>query len=383
MTHRVLAVAGAALALAPSLVHAGEPLRDGVRFDPGAAMTEPAEGAPEGLASLAWMRGDHDVFCTYVVDDTTKYEAQGVASITFMNRGYSLMERFYCADFYGAGTEVSTLAFIVANPQRGLYSWSEANSYTQSIDVYSGAANALAGDDGKGPWKLVLRHAERHNGNDVLTYYRMTIERETASGFTTTLDESTDFGETWKRRVVKRYGPMTRVDATFLAPDGSYGSPAPDLPEEAHDFDFLVGEWDASNDMTFPNGQTARWKANATAVYMMNGHCVMEFNWFDTDPNLPDAATTIVRLWNGQMRRWENLYLTNRSNSPLYFGGVREGDRIVLHRFNADAEGATINRWIFHSMEKNTYGWYGYTSRDRGETWAKTWIIDFARKDGK
>jgi hypothetical protein len=131
--------------------------------------------------------------------------------------------------------------------------------------------------------------------------------------------------------------------------------------------------------LTFPNGQRAQWPANATAVYALNGSAVLEFNWFDLDPNLPDAATTILRLYNRGMRRWENLYMTNRSQSVLLFGSVQEGDEIVLHSFEAGASG-TMSRWVFHGIEKDAYQWYGASSTDRGENWNTTWTIDFARK---
>lgn len=164
-----------------------------------------------------------------------------------------------------------------------------------------------------------------------------------------------------------------------MKPQGTYGSPTPDRVPEAAAFDFLIGEWDTSHDMTFPNGQRAQWAANGTGVYALNGAAVMEFNWFDVDPNLPDAATTILRLYNRGIRRWENLYVPNRSHTVLYFGGVQERDAIVLHPFEAGASGS-MSRWVFHGIEKDAYHWYGEISTDRGETWAKTWLIDAERK---
>ena len=94
----------------------------------------------------------------------------------------------------------------------------------------------------------------------------------------------------------------------------------------------------------------------------------MEFNWADLDPNLPDWATTIVRIWNRQMRRWESMYCTNRSQSILHFGGVPEGDRIVLHQFEAHLGDGPVSYWIFHDMEEDTYSWKAETSGDRGTT---------------
>ena len=51
----------------------------------------------------------------------------------------------------------------------------------------------------------------------------------------------------------------------------------------------------------------------------------------------------------------------------------------MLHTFEAGATG-TVNRWVFHGVEKDAYHWYAESSTDRGETWNRTWVIDFARK---
>ena len=70
--------------------------------------------------------------------------------------------------------------------------------------------------------------------------------------------------------------------------------------------------------------------------------------------------------------------MANRANSLLFFGGQKEGDNIVLHNFETHADDA-ISRWVFHSIEKDGYKWYGETSRDRGKTYRTTWIIEMTR----
>jgi len=133
--------------------------------------------------------------------------------------------------------------------------------------------------------------------------------------------------------------------------------------------------------MPLPQGRTAQFSANGRAVYTLDGHATMEFSWYDVDPNLPDAATCIVRIYNRAMRRWECMYSTNRFNAILYFGGVEEGDRIVLHPFETDTAAGRISYWTFHDMQANRFGWFADTSLDRGKTFTRTWIIQATRKD--
>ena len=345
-------------------------LRDGKRFDPAVAMTEPAAGAPPEIARMAWALGYWSVDYTRHLDGDSTWTANGRADITFMNRGHNLMERFHCDDFDGQGHALDTITFIVYNATLKTWGMGVADDWRECVVVYSGGFD---GDD------LVLRNARRPSGGLNLVYYRATLARRDDDAFTTRIDTSPD-GTAWEPWLRLDYRRMDAADGLFTTAQ-DYGEPAPGLPEEARQFDFLIGEWDLSHHMTFPNGREAKWKANGTAVYMLDGHCVMEYSFYDVDPNLPDAATTIVRLWNRQMRRWECMYVTNRFNSILHFGGVKEGDRIVLHKFDADASDVPINQWTFHSWTPDSYGWYGNTSRDRGATWKKTWIIEGTRKE--
>jgi hypothetical protein len=342
-------------------------LRDGKRFDPAAAMTERAAGAPEQIDRLKWMLGQWAVEYSVFEQDTTR-TGTGRADVTYMNRGHNMIERFHCPDL--DGTERNTISFIVYNENLETWGVGVADGWRESVAVYSGGFD---GDD------LVLRNALRRKGGLTLTEYRVTYHREHDDAFTVTVMASAD-PPSWKKLAVRRYTRLSEDDGLFTSATG-YGEPAPGLPEEARRFDFLIGEHAMSHQMTFPDGRQASWTAAGTGVYMMNGRCVMEFSWYDVDPNLPDAATTIVRLWNRQMRRWECMYTTNRFNGILYFGGVEEGDRIVLHRFDADAADTPISYWTFHDWNDDGYGWYANTSNDRGKTWKKTWIIEATRKE--
>ena len=343
--------------------------RDGTRFDPAATMTARAETAPEELDTVAWMRGHWSVEYTRHVRDDSSYTATGRADITYMNRGHAFLERLHCPAFDGNGHDLNTLSFLVYNATLQTWGLGVADSWRENIAIYNGDFQGDA---------LVLRNSIRRNGNLTLTDYRLVVQRKNDDAFEALLTRSTD-GKEYAAFVTIQYTRLDKDDGLFTASNGT-GEAAPDLPEQARQFDFLLGEWDLQHDMTFPNGRKAQWPAYGSATFMMDGHCVMEYASYDVDPRLPDAATTIVRLWNRQMRRWESMFSTNRANGILYFGGVLEGDRIVLHQFGADASDVPISEWTFHSWKADSYGWYANTSRDRGDTWAKTWIIEAARR---
>ncbi len=343
---------------------------DGQLFDPGVAMTERAAEAPEALDQMAFWRGQWDVALTTFPTDSTMVTQPAQAEITFMNRGHAFMERLYSPDFNGQGDALHTLAFLSFVPGPGLWNHGIADSHAEAITLYDGN---FEGDD------LVVRTAIRRGGGAQLTHYRAIFDRADDDHVTYTLETSTDHGATWKKALVKSY-TRRAPEADFLATSDDYGSPAPNRAKEAAQFDFLLGTWDSAHNMTFPNGQTAQWPSTSTAVYALGGKAILEFDWFDLDPNLPDASTSIIRLYNRAMNRWESLYLTNRGNAQLFFGGAWAGDRMVLHPFETDAAAPQISRYVFHDIGEDSYHWYGGNSTDRGATYKKFWIIDVTRR---
>ncbi|MDA8018997.1 MAG: DUF1579 domain-containing protein, partial [Thermoanaerobaculia bacterium] len=351
-------------------------LFDGRLFDPGVARTQAAESAPEQLALLAGLIGDWTVAAELHQPGpdgvkVTKSEAR--ARITFMNRGHAIMERTRNDNFDGNGNRISTIAFLNVDSQ-GVWTVGEGNSWSESIRLYSGA---LEINDGKAK-KLVVHDALRPGGGPMLLLFRRTYEIHGPDHLTMTQELSQDLGETWGKSVVRdyrRHAADSRFDPDFFPVREDVGQAAPGRPEEAAQFDFLLGEFDAKHWSRNPQGQERRWQSNATAVHALDGHAVLEFDSFDTDPNLPDAATSILRIYNRAMRRWENLFLPNRSHRPLYFGGVQEGDEIVLHLFGVNTGPGSVFRWIFYGVEKDSYLWRGLGSPDRGDTFQPNWTI--------
>lgn len=371
------------------------PVRDGKLFDSGVERTQPADTAPEQLTHLAPLVGDWTVAMELYQpgpEGVTVTKSAGRARVTFMNRGHALMERTRVDHFDGTGEgqghRMSTLAFLNVDAQ-GLWTVGEGNSWTESIRLYSGGSIEfdLPTRDGsvEAKTRLVVHDALRPGGGPTLLLLRRAYELEGTDRFTMTQEASTDLGETWSPSLVRRYtrhrpeGTETPFDPQFFPVRDDVGLPATDRAEEAAQFDFLLGEFDAKHWQSTPQGER-EWQSVGTAVHVLDGHAVLEFDSFDGDPSLPDAATSILRIYNRSMRQWESLFLPNRTHRPLYFGGVQEGDRIVLHLFDATTGPGSVFQWIFYDMKKDSYLWKGLRSPDRGETYQPTWTIEFKRK---
>ncbi len=346
----------------------GQSLRDGNLFDQGRSMTEKSPRAPEDLDKMKDVLGQWDVSVTTYPTDSTSFSATGLAEITYMNRGYAYMNRMHIPDYDEAGHEASVIQFLNYDPLNATWVLGEASSYTESVAMYNG--------DFKGK-KLVLSTGVRQNGSSLVSWHEMELAFKSADKFSVSLKTSTNGGEDW-RPVSKQVFTRRDVSPDFMMTQEGIGEASPDRPKQTAQFDFLLGEWNASHNILF-NGQWIQFPTTATAVHVLNGHAILEHSWFDLDPSLPDAATSIIRIYNRSMRRWESLFLNNRGNSQLFFGGQKEDDEIVLHNFESNSV-STIPRYVFHNIAADNYAWYAESSSDRGKTFNKTWEISFARK---
>ena len=357
-----------ALLLAAPLALAAEG-RDGRLFDPGVAMSHRAPGAPAQLDQAAFLVGEWDVSCTRSPGEDEAIEVDAVSSITWMNRGHGLMERAFTADADGDGHSSHDIRLLVFNGAGGVWSYGEADTWRESTRAMQGPPT---------PGAIVLHDAARPGGGPSLELRRRTYRETGPRAFAVTDEVSTDMGESWTTRVSCAYARRPQR-APALVPADDLGAPAPGRPPEASEFDFLLGEHDAAHWLLF-GGREVRFPTTTTAVYALGGFGILEFNWFDLDPNLPDAGTTVVRLYNRAERRWESLFVNNRFNSVLRFGGRQEGDRIVLHTFDVDSTGV-LSRFVFHDIGEDGYRWYAERSQDRGATFQKTWTIDVTARD--
>lgn len=365
MFQRILSVCVLALSITgPSLAE----VRDGKLYDTGTELSAPSEKAPAALAEMSDFVGDWDVELELYAAGEEPVRSTGTARVTYMNRGHGLMERSRIPNFNGKGHDLSSMAFLAVT-QGGVWSYGQGDTWTESVSIATGG---FEGD------RLVMHDATRPGGSIGLALLRRTLAPTEDGGFVYTSESSQDFGKTWStslKRTYRRHGG----EGDFFAVRDDVGMAAPDRPQEASQFDFLLGEYDTKRWLWTPQ-RVLRWPDVSTAVFVLGGYGILEFSWNDLDPSLPDAATSILRLYNRSMRRWESLYLTNRSNAPLHFGGVQEGDRIVLHPFKAQTAGNNLSQWIFYDVRPDAYRWKGLSSFDRGNSFALTWGIDFQRR---
>ncbi len=355
----------ASLFLIAALVPVASAQNEGHLFDHGFTMTQAHENVP-GLNNLQPLLGQWTMETHTVWNDTTSTELPGEASVTFMNRGFGLMIRSH-TNSYADDNPRDQMLFISKVPNQNTWAIGRADTYTRAMSIYTGE---LHGDS------LVATTGSRYLGGMNFHLEKLTITHDD-QGFSINLSRSQDFGKTWTSRETQTF---TRATNTRYATNPSGFGQHYDRPLASTDFEFLIGEWNANHELTFPNGQTAKFPATTTAVHVMGGNAILEFSWYDVDPNFPTAGTSILRMYNPAMRRWESLYVNNRSNTMLHFGGRKDGEEIILHQFNATMADRPTPYYIFYDIQDDKYLWKAEQSRDGGETFSITWTIDITRK---
>lgn len=345
-------------------------LLDGKNFDSGAEMTEASKFAPKGSDALLAMLGAWEIEESVYRNDSVIAKRSGHSLIQFNNRGHSYIERSYIYNVFNDGSDEYTISLFAKSKRVGNWGKGVVSDYKENVQIFDGNF------DGKA---LVLYDAPRYQGGMMYTVERLSYSLG-KNKFSFVFEESKDHGKSFTKKLRRVYTKSKKAHKMFNFRD-DYGKANPARVSEATDFDFLIGEAISSHSMTLPTGQNVKFPANATAVQVLNGKAILEFNTIDVDRSLPDAATTIIRIYNRSMRRWDNLFLNNRSNSLYFFGGAKEGDKIILHNFTDNRGLGSMSRFVFYNVQENSdYDWYGETSRDGGKNFVRFWEIEIRKK---
>ncbi|KAA3618490.1 MAG: hypothetical protein D8M58_13580 [Calditrichaeota bacterium] len=165
------------------------------------------------------------------------------------------------------------------------------------------------------------------------------------------------------------------LNITFLLLNTSMAqNKKPCSAPEASQFDFWVGEWNASwKDTTQSSGMAS----GTNNISKILGGCVV-YEQFDSTPASPLIGKS-VSVYNARTKKWHQTWVDN-SGAYLDFSGQWEGDKMVLSR-SVEVKGKTImQRMVWYNITKEKFDWNWEGSKDGGETWQVNWQIMYKRK---
>jgi len=141
----------------------------------------------------------------------------------------------------------------------------------------------------------------------------------------------------------------------------------PPVPPEAAQFDFWLGEWDASwgENLHGVNRITRRWD-----------RVVVEE--FDGRPGMPLEGHS-VSAYDATAKQWKQTWVDNTGSYLDFAGGFKDGRMILARAFQKD--GKTIQqRMVYFDITPDSFKWNWERSLDEGKTWQAMWEIVYTRR---
>lgn len=140
-----------------------------------------------------------------------------------------------------------------------------------------------------------------------------------------------------------------------------------------HDFDFLLGDWDAEIRRYAPDGTvTADTKGSWHARASFGGKVIEDqVVQLDADGN-EDVAANSLRTYCEETQQWEMVYFwsDHPMSSLMAFVGNRVGDEMHLNLQQLGANGlVTMAQIRFFEIAEHSFSWENNTSIDNGRSW--------------
>jgi hypothetical protein len=137
--------------------------------------------------------------------------------------------------------------------------------------------------------------------------------------------------------------------------------------QEAKQFDFWVGEWQASWD----GGQ------GVNNISKILGGCVI-FEEFNGTPSSQLIGKSFS-VYNSRTGNWQQTWVDN-SGGYLDFIGNWQDDKMILSRSVVIKGVKTIQRMVWYNISDDTFDWNWEKSIDNGNTWTISWKIHYTRE---
>ena len=143
---------------------------------------------------------------------------------------------------------------------------------------------------------------------------------------------------------------------------------------EAKQFDFWLGDWEASWPGT--NGGPAG-KAVNHVVRLLDG-CVTQENFDGRGSN--GLVGMSVSSYFARGRQWKQTWVDNQGAYMDFVGEFKDG-QMVLARAVTNPQGKAIGqRMVWKNIQADSFDWSYEQSTDEGKTWTVVWPIHYTRR---
>ena len=139
---------------------------------------------------------------------------------------------------------------------------------------------------------------------------------------------------------------------------------------EARQFDFWVGEWNASYEL---EGKKATSRNRITKI--LDGCAILEE--FTGAPGIALDGRSLS-TFDRNTRRWGQTWVDSEGSYLDFHGAFIDG-RMIFTR-EAERDGRKFQqRMVWQDIAADTFKWLWQRSEDEGKTWKTLWEIDYRR----
>ena len=144
---------------------------------------------------------------------------------------------------------------------------------------------------------------------------------------------------------------------------------------EFRQFDFWIGEWEAYG----VNGK----KGGDSKISLILDSCIILEEW--TGGSMQNGfryAGKSFNTWNSALQQWQQTWVDNTGNTTAFTKGKFENNKIVFTTdpFAYSKDTIAVRRLTFFNLGPDKVRQLGEISKDKGNTWATEYDLDYRRK---
>jgi hypothetical protein len=156
---------------------------------------------------------------------------------------------------------------------------------------------------------------------------------------------------------------------------GQAGKAVPDRTEanhldQAHQFDFWLGEWD----LTWEGG-----RGSNSISRILDGQVIQEqFTSFPTSADDEPFAGLSLSVFVPELGKWRQTWVDSSGNYMDFVGSFEHG-RMTLSMERTVSGQPTTYRMVFYNLADRSLDWDWERSPDGSQTWHLLWRIHYQR----
>lgn len=173
-------------------------------------------------------------------------------------------------------------------------------------------------------------------------------------------------------------GGMTNLIAMVAALFFATAPLAERAKQHAHDFDYLLGDWEFTAD----DKDHGKYRGYWSAASLPDGQILDEYRVVGDQGETYYVSTTL-RVYNAVLDQWE--LVSAEPGAGLQNAGTARRDGAEMHieqKFGYTSEHPSLWRIRYYDIKPDRFSWNGDRSPDGGKTWVPGFLHIEARRTG-